>query len=255
MSVEGPMARHVGDLSAMFAAMHGRHHLDPWSVTTPFDDTPPCRGLKVAVVADPAGGFTAPEVAAGVRAASDALSDAGLDVEQIDPPDIEVAGQIWYDWLAGEIAERRALIDLVATPDAQQLLDLLQETSDAQDLSTTIDALSSRHEEARRWSTFLQDYPIVLGPSWTDAPFPLGHDIAGPDEFVEIGEMLRLIVIPNVLGLPSLALPMGISPSGMPLGVQLIAEHHRDDLCLAVGAMLEAAVGVITPIDPMKAVA
>lgn len=49
--------------------------------------------------------------------------------------------------------------------------------------------------------------------------------------------------IVNVLGLPSTAVPMGIGSEGLPLGVQVIANHNQDRLCLAVAEELERRFG------------
>lgn len=49
--------------------------------------------------------------------------------------------------------------------------------------------------------------------------------------------------IVNVLGLPSTAVPMGVGSEGLPLGVQVIAGHRQDRLCLAVAEELERRFG------------
>lgn len=43
----------------------------------------------------------------------------------------------------------------------------------------------------------------------------------------------------NVLGLPATAVPRGLSPQGLPLGVQVVASRHQDHLTLAVAQSLE----------------
>lgn len=48
----------------------------------------------------------------------------------------------------------------------------------------------------------------------------------------------------NLLGLPATAIPLGIGPKeGLPIGVQVIANHKQDRLCLAVASELERAFG------------
>ncbi|MEC8982458.1 MAG: indole acetimide hydrolase, partial [Actinomycetota bacterium] len=63
-------------------------------------------------------------------------------------------------------------------------------------------------------------------------------------------ELLRCITPPNLLGIPSVAVPVGVS-NGLPQGVQCIADRWRDDLALAAAADVEMALGAITPIDPV----
>ena len=52
----------------------------------------------------------------------------------------------------------------------------------------------------------------------------------------------------NALGLPAVALPVGIA-NGLPQAVQLIGPRYREDVCLDAAA-LEDRLGIITPIDP-----
>ncbi|XP_078067823.1 fatty-acid amide hydrolase 2-like [Mustelus asterias] len=47
----------------------------------------------------------------------------------------------------------------------------------------------------------------------------------------------------NVLGLPVTQCPLGLSKGGLPLGIQLVANHHNDHLCLRVAQHLECAFG------------
>ncbi|XP_048400316.1 fatty-acid amide hydrolase 2-A [Stegostoma tigrinum] len=47
----------------------------------------------------------------------------------------------------------------------------------------------------------------------------------------------------NVLGLPVTQCPLGLSKDGLPLGIQLVANHHNDHLCLHVAQHLETAFG------------
>ena len=51
---------------------------------------------------------------------------------------------------------------------------------------------------------------------------------------------------------PSLAVPVGRHGRLRP-GVQIMAPRFREDLCLAAGEVIEAAEGIVTPIDPAGA--
>jgi Asp-tRNA(Asn)/Glu-tRNA(Gln) amidotransferase A subunit family amidase len=58
----------------------------------------------------------------------------------------------------------------------------------------------------------------------------------------------------NVLGLPSACVPAGLV-DGLPVGVLLTGDRFADDKTLTAAAAVEAALGLDTPIDPVRAVA
>src|SRR5215831_1219581 len=76
MNVQGPMARRVADVRLTLRVLIGAHARDPWSIDAPFEGPPLNRPIRVAVVAEPPGGSTHPAVAATVRRAALALTDA-----------------------------------------------------------------------------------------------------------------------------------------------------------------------------------
>jgi amidase len=60
---------------------------------------------------------------------------------------------------------------------------------------------------------------------------------------------MRMTIAVNALGLPAVAIPVGVG-SGLPRSVQVIGPRYREDLCLDAAAAIEDTVGIITPIDP-----
>lgn len=111
---------------------------------------------------------------------------------------------------------------------------------------------AERNRLSQAWSAFFLDHPIVLGPTWTDIPFLHGEDVR-PDSGVEMTiDRLRFITPGNVLGIPAVALPMGVA-DGLPTGVQIYADRWREDLCLLAAETIEAEIGQICPVDPITA--
>jgi amidase len=62
-------------------------------------------------------------------------------------------------------------------------------------------------------------------------------------------DQIRVSLIAPVLGLPSLAVPVGRHGRLRP-GVQIMAPRFREDLCLAAGEVIEAAEGIVAPVEP-----
>ena len=47
----------------------------------------------------------------------------------------------------------------------------------------------------------------------------------------------------NLLGMPALSVPVGKSPEGLPIGVQIAARPWQEELVISVAAVLEEQVG------------
>jgi len=47
----------------------------------------------------------------------------------------------------------------------------------------------------------------------------------------------------NLLGFPAMGVPMGRSPEGLPIGVQIVGRPWEEELVLAVASVLEEARG------------
>jgi amidase len=248
-TVQGPMARRVADLRAAFAVLAGPDRRDPWSLPAPLAGPEVPRPIRVAVVSSPCGDRVAPQVGEGLARAADALADAGYVVEEVEPPSIDLAA--------------RTLLLMLSTPDVHVmwqeagamlpeethrfLRDFYEAAGDI-DPVATLGAFGTRHSLLAAWSEFLEDHPLILGPISTEPPFAAGQDLA-PGAVAATIRSLRLTMAANALGLPAVALPVGIG-AGLPQAVQLIGPRYREDLCLDAAQALEERLGIITPIDP-----
>ena len=246
-AVDGPMARHVRDLRLALASMSAGDARDPWWTPAPLEGNP--RPSRVAVVRDPDGLGVDRDVAAGVTRAADALADAGYAVEEAAPPSTERGMRLWAESLCPEIrVDLLPLMKSIGGRDALRFLeDFLDGVPDA-GLQGYVRALAERNALAREWAAFHERYPVVLGPVRTEPPFPVGRDLAGRKAVEEILRSMRLVVTVNLLGLPAVAVPVGVA-DGLPQGVQLIGARFREDVCLAAAEAIEQKLGTLTPID------
>ena len=88
----------------------------------------------------------------------------------------------------------------------------------------------------------LATHPVILLPQRADPLLEV-------DEDPRSTEHLRVVLrgyadTVNLLGLPSAFVPTGLG-DGLPTGVQIVAAAHREDLCLAVAAAIEAHLGTL----------
>jgi len=112
-----------------------------------------------------------------------------------------------------------------------------------------IDIFAERQVFAKEWRKLQAHYPLIIAPVSAQQLFPVGFDLGGSANIEELFSANRLLGLINFLGLPSLALPVGMG-SHLPQSVQLIAPNYREDLCLAAGQIIEDRLGILTPLDP-----
>jgi amidase len=251
-AVNGPLARTVADVDLMFSVMHGADDVDPVSVTIPHPSSY-AGPRRAAVVVDPCGWGVSPAVAAAVRAAASALSAAGWEVEGAEPPAVDRCATLWRQLSATEMAPALLTPGVFPGPLSAGTVRYFADNVAGVELLDTgtayAGAWAERHALAAQWRQFHSRYPVVLGPVTTEAMPPIGFDLSGPDAVTEQWRQPRLLVTANFLGLPAVAVPAGLD-SGRPQGVQVIASLHQDHVALAAARDIEAALGVLTPIDP-----
>jgi len=247
--VEGPMARRVADLHDAFEVLAGPTWRDPWSVPAPLRAPQPAKPIRVALVIDPAGQGTAKQVQDGVRKAARVLEDAGYAVEEVEPPSIVAAARTLLNML--NTPDMRAVwqrFSPLMPADTQRFMSAFYEVAGDPGPVTTMQSFVTRQTLLRAWGEFQQTHPLVVAPIFTDVPFEAGTDL-DEGRVAETIRGMRMAIAVNALGLPAVALPVGIG-DGLPQAVQVIGPRYREDLCLDAAAALEDRVGILTPIDP-----
>ncbi len=248
MLVQGPMARSVADLRLALGVLAGRDIRDPRSVDAPLSGPPPAE-RRAALVTDVPGGEVCPAVTAAIARAGAALADAGWTVEHAAPPELERTCELWGQLMATDLADTTVTMRGVLSG---SLLDHIARLCDLYDVDAVPNPAlhAERARLTRAWSHFFARYPVAVAPTWTCPPWPIDADL-DPNRGVELLRHTTWLITPgNVLGLPSVAVPTGVA-DGLPTGVQIYADLWREDLCLDAAAVVEAAVGTITPIDPI----
>jgi amidase len=248
-AVEGPMARRVADLRIAFAAMAGPTWRDPWAVPAPLRGPEFAKPIRVALVVDPVGQGTAPQVKDGVRKAATVLADAGYAVDEVEPPSIDRAAKTLLEML--NTPELRALWQLMSDmlpANTQRFFSAFYEVAGDPDPVTTMQSFMARQSLLRAWGEFQEQHPLIVAPICTEPPFEAGTDLE-EGRVAETIRSMRMAMAVNALGLPAVALPVGIG-DGLPQAVQVIGPRYREDLCLEAATALEDRLGIITPIDP-----
>jgi len=249
MSTEGAVTRTVADAAAILDALSRPDPMAWWSPPArerPFLDevgVDPGR-LRVAVNTVSAIGVeVAPEPRAAVERAVSLLESLGHDVVRLDADLFDPAGlgdflnlmnsgMSGYPGLDPDRIEPHNLAALTAA----RALDSL---GYAQSLAAL--QMQSRDILAR----FGSEFDLLVTPTMAIEPPAVGllAQVHAQPEFppMEIISMAAFTALFNITGQPAVSLPLHVSPSGLPVGVQLVAGPWQDALLVRVAAQLEAA--------------
>jgi amidase len=248
--VNGPLARRIVDLRRAFEVIAGPTWRDPWTVPAPLRGPEPAKPVGVAMVLDPAGQGIAAQVQDGVRMAAYALEQAGYAVEEVEPPGIDGAAKALVVMLA--TPGIRAVWQQVMPPSlpapTRRFMSAFFEAAGDPDAVAAEQSFITRQVLRRSWSEFQEHHPLILSPIATDIPSKAGTDL-DEGRVAEDLQTMRMAMAVNTLGLPAVALPVGIQ-DGLPQAVQIVGPRYREDMCLDAAAAIEGQVGTITPIDP-----
>jgi amidase len=244
MSVQGPLAREVADVRAGFEIMAQPSPDDPWHIAAPIEGS---SSAPRRVAATYGAGLVTTDhaVRSAIDQAAAHLSDAGYDVDFVDPPDLEEILAGWQSLLATEtMVTVHDQLRAITSDDFQRILGWMFDGDILVDLAGYIAAMANRTTILRRWTRFLAERPIVLAPVSQQVPFAPNDDATSKERFTEIMHGHASLVAVNYLGLPSVAVPVSLLDDG-PIGVQLIGRPFREDICLDAAQAIEERVGVM----------
>jgi amidase len=247
MATDGPMARRVADLRVGLQVLAGWHPRDPRSVTAPLEA--PDAPRRAALVTQIEGAQLDPAVVAAVRKAGDALQDAGYEVTEAQPPELARVHEIWARVLSPDVALMLGELTPIMSEGALGILHGLLERYPPDEVPAAF-VFAERARLGRAWSEFLAELPVIVSPVWSGPPFAHDADLdaeAGRDLTLDL---LRPITAGNLLGIPSVAVPVGVE-GGLPRGVQVYAERWCEQRCLDAAEAIERELGCVTPIDPV----
>jgi aspartyl-tRNA(Asn)/glutamyl-tRNA(Gln) amidotransferase subunit A len=245
VSCAGPMTRTVRDAALMLSAIARHDARDPFCLP---DDPRDWRdgieqgvaGMTVGVLRRP--GFDAPIDADGmtsVERAAAILRDAGAAVEDAVPdlPDTRtIFGRVWGAALArlvGMFGENeRGLLD-------QGLLEVAASHTGLSAIAF-MDAEAMRAAAGHAMAMLHQRFDLVLCPT-VPGPPPLA-DAPTVDPVQALWTQWAPWTFAfNLTRQPAITVPMGLSDSGLPLSVQIVAAQYRDDLVLRAARAIEQA--------------
>lgn len=103
-------------------------------------------------------------------------------------------------------------------------------------------ALERLHSWSREVEGWWGSYDLLVTPTVCELPPKLGAFRPTDDPWAPFhkGKVISAMARPfNVTGQPAISVPLALSKSGLPIGVQIVAAEGREDLLLQVAAQLE----------------
>src|SRR5580704_6253147 len=258
LGVVGPMARTVADVRAMFEVVAGPDAGDALSAPVPIADASSVskrlKGLRVGVLETDALGKATPETEAAVRRAAKILEGAGFEVGALRIDGLDRAIDCWWFFfgpvVAGLFTEtikgHEATLSRIFKEYYSAALPEKPLSGDAI-LAACTERDNLRAEILRQ----MRDVPILLSPVSTEPAFRHGegnYRLGAPHCY---RDTMRFSQWTNLTGFPGATVPLGISPEGLPIGVQVIGRPYDEELVLAVAEKIESARGpwVAPPIE------
>jgi amidase len=253
LAVAGPLARSAGDLLAALKVLGGPTSWDAkaWKWTMPEPRGRSLKDFRVGyVIDDPIAPPTSEEKALLEKTIA-LLERAGAKLKQGWPPDYKPT-----DLLENYRFHLDAFMFSTAPPEEQARM---MKSADAA-TSKNSGALSSFAEWQRQnfrrlgfraqWQRYFNDVDVFLSPVAFTPAFPHDHSeplakriiatSTGPRKYTEL---FNWIAAPTLTGCPATVAPIGRTPEGLPVGIQIMGPFWEDATPITFADLLAREMG------------
>lgn len=247
LGVVGPMARTIADVELLAEVMSGSDDGDVRC--TPLDwrrvSDEEARRLRVGFFEDDGIEPVTEETRAAVQAAAKALEAQGYVVQPFRPEGLEAIREAWW-FFFGRCAAQviRPLFDgreSDMAPSTRKYFAGAAATPPPAG-ADILNAWFARDALTLALRRQMQRFPILLCPVASGPAFRHGEGNFGSPG-VNYLDVMRYCQWFNLTGNPAVVVPVGRSPEGLPIGVQVVARHHREEEALGVARAIERACG------------
>jgi amidase len=248
-SVEGPMARTVGDAALMLSVMAGPDDRAPLSYPVDTREllkavrAPSVKGWRIAWTPDLGLVEIDDEVRAAFEAAVGAFRTLGARLEAASPDLADVPeivrlsrGFLMVARHADRLPQWRAILQPGLVENTEQGLALTpREIAEGELLRT---------RQWQRVHDFFETRELLITPTMAVPAFPIEHPHVVEINGRPVGRAMArsfLTYAFSVMGLPAISIPCGFTRSGLPVGLQIVGKRRGEAAVLRAAAAFEAA--------------
>ncbi len=257
IAVIGPMARGAEDLDIGLSIMAGPDEVsaEGWRLSLPAPSKKTLRQYKVAVMLTDPNSEVDQTLQDRLQHLADFLARKRARVSDKARPDIDTShAQDIYIQLLRAATSGRQTADVfrqnleaarkLAPDDPSYYARMMR--ANTMPHKDWLAANEARHQMRLKWAAFFKDYDLLLCPAAASAAFP--HDQEGEryQRSVTVNgkpapttDQLFWAGYPCVAYLPSTVAPIGFTPDGLPVGVQIVGPQYGDRTCIAFARLLE----------------
>ena len=261
----GPLARSAVDLELALSVMAGPDTIDGagWKLALPKSERKTLRGLRVAVLATHPTAETDATVQAAIARLAQFLARQGAKLSERALPafDLGEAHRVFIQLLRGATSARQTPEFFAQMLAAKEKLDPKDGSYYAQMVRANtqphkdwLAASNRRHQMRLAWAEFFRDWDVLLCPNAATAAFP--HSMPGErwERMITVNgkpqpatTQMWWAGIAGMCLLPGTAAPVGLSPEGLPIGVQIVGPQYGDLTTIRVAQLIEREYYAFVP--------
>jgi len=226
----GPLARNVRDAAMLFTAIAGYDRRDPFSIAGPVPDVMAACDQSVAgmrVAWSPTLGYARPDddVVSVVEAAVKQFEAAGAVVEQVDDVFEADPSDLWTaEFYAGVGIKLRDFLENQRDMLDPAVADILEPALDQQ-MQDYYAKVFTRYALRDRMTVLFGKYDVLLSPVLPVSSLDVGKNIPDSHADRNLVSWVYYTYPFNLTGQPAGTVCAGLSPDGMPVGLQAVGRY------------------------------
>jgi aspartyl-tRNA(Asn)/glutamyl-tRNA(Gln) amidotransferase subunit A len=261
----GPLTQDVTDCAMILNAIAGHDKRDSTSVPEPVSDYTQClktdlKGMRLGVPKEYYVEGMQPGVAAAMQAALKKLEELGASLEETSLPHTPYSLAVYYIIAPSEASANLARYDGVKygySYNGATMWESMEKTREKgfgpevkRRIMLGTYALSAGYYDAwyvkaqkvrtlirREFDAAFEKYDALVTPTSPTVPFKIGEKTDDPLAMY-LSDVCTLPI--NIAGVPAVSIPAGFV-DGLPVGMQLIGKHFREETLLKVAYAYEQA--------------